>query len=87
MLYGTIRETTAVFVNTPVVEKPKWLKIALNKSLLRKNMDLSVLGLTKEIKFRLWVCDFVCRGIHRIYYYDLTRSFLIILKEFVMNLG
>ena len=53
MLYGTIRETTVVFVNSPVVEKPKWLKIALNKSLLEKNMDLSVLGLTKEIKFRL----------------------------------
>ena len=53
MLYGTIRETTVVFVNSPVVEKPKWLKIALNKFLLGKNMDLSVLGLTKEMKFRL----------------------------------
>ena len=73
-------------------------------------MDLSVLGLTKEIKFRLKAFVLIENEIkleqygfsnninvesvilfavefHRTFYYDLTRSFLIILKEFVMNLG
>lgn len=73
-------------------------------------MDLSVLGLTKEIKFRLKACVLTENEIKLeqygfsnninvesvilfavefigFFYYDLTRSFLIILKEFVMNLG